>query len=80
MPAPVAEQVREGLPRRADRTSRARDLTASSFSSDGTKRRPRPQADRRPTNLDAIDADVNAGRVVVIGPSRIGVRSLPIVP
>lgn len=44
----------------------------------GTQRRPQLQAESLLSNLDAIKGDLTAGSVVVIEPSRIRVRSLPL--
>lgn len=44
----------------------------------GTQRRPERQAETLLSNLDAIATDLTAGSIVVIEPSRIRVRALPL--
>jgi predicted nuclease of predicted toxin-antitoxin system len=44
----------------------------------GTQRRPEHQAEVLLSNLDAIEGDLDAGSIVVIEPSRIRVRALPL--
>lgn len=46
----------------------------------GTQRRPERQAEILLSNLEAIESDLVAGSVIVIEPTRIRVRSLPLLP
>lgn len=46
----------------------------------GTQRRPDDQVAILLSNLDAISADLDSGAVVVVEPSRIRVRPLPLLP
>ena len=44
----------------------------------GTQRRPEHQAEILLSNLDAVEADLTEGSIVVIEPSRLRVRALPL--
>jgi predicted nuclease of predicted toxin-antitoxin system len=44
----------------------------------GTQRRPERQAETLLSNLEAIESELNAGSVVVIEPTRIRIRALPL--
>jgi predicted nuclease of predicted toxin-antitoxin system len=44
----------------------------------GTQRRPERQAETLLSNLEAIESELNAGSVVVIEPTRMRVRALPL--
>jgi predicted nuclease of predicted toxin-antitoxin system len=44
----------------------------------GTQRRPAHQAEILLSNLDAVEGDLTEGSIVVIEPSRIRVRALPL--
>lgn len=44
----------------------------------GTQRRPDRQAETLLSNLEAIESELNTGSVVVIEPTRIRVRALPL--
>lgn len=46
----------------------------------GTQRRPERQAEILLSNLEAIEPDLAVGSVIVIEPTRIRVRSLPLLP
>lgn len=45
----------------------------------GTQRRPESQAEILLSNIEAVEADLAVGSIVVFEPSRIRIRSLPLV-